>query len=170
MRLPSFTESQHRLLLPEKTRDAAKERWVTQQQTQKRRSIDDAPFPRMVDFWFMSVAFAAHEDLEIPEKASGVMFVQLGPNKQDLQRFPDYWARLLTLLAVQEWGYDDPNCTVPAKIIDLANRFAEVGSPLLLSKLENEIDDLSSARLNVLSDVLIEETEETRKSLGKTVF
>jgi hypothetical protein len=170
MRLVSFTDTQHRLFLPAEIRDAAKERWVTQQQAQKRRSIDDAPFPRMVDFWFMSIGLAVHRDLAPVEKISGVMFVQIGPNKQDLQKFPEFWTRTLTLLAVNEWGYDDPRCIDPARVIDLANRYAEVGSPVLLGALESQMDDMSSARLYVLSDVLIEETEPTRQSLGSKVF
>ena len=155
MRVNPFTAQSCRLFLPEKARDKAKARWVSQQQTKTHQSIDDAPFPRMIDFWFASIVTAAHQELQIPLEPSGVHFVTVGPNKNDVQRFPDFWEQTLTLLAVKTVGYDNPDCMKPTEVLKLGNRFADVGSVALLGALE-ESADMASARLYVLADLFTE--------------
>lgn len=169
MRIRSFTAHQHRLLLPDDVRDEAKENWVSTQQSRRHQSIDSAPFPRIVDFWFMAAVFAAHRDLPIPSTPSGHMFVTLGPNKNDLANFPDYWAKALTLLAVRAYGYDDPRCVEPDEVIQFGNLLAESGGRPLLDELSAR-SDMASARLYVLADVLLEESNASSRAFADRTF
>ncbi len=169
MRLAPFTAKQSRLYLPQKNRDIAKDRWVQQQQTKTHQSINDAPFPRMIDFWFASIVVAAGDELPLPKKVGGVHFVTVGPNKSDVQRFPDFWAQALTLLAVKTWGYDNPACTEPTEVIALGNLFAEVGSSPLLDALEQS-SDMASARLYVLADIFTDKAAVILDRYKKNAF
>ena len=169
MRVNPFTAQSSRLYLPEKVKEQAKDRWVRQQQVKAHQSIDEAPFPRMIDFWFASIVMAAHRELPIPLEPSGAHFVTVGPNKQDVQRFPDFWEQTLTLLAVKTLGYDDPDCVKPTEVLKLANRFADVGSVALLSALE-ESADMASARLYVLADLFTEMATATLERFQGVAF
>jgi hypothetical protein len=148
----TFTGSQHRLLLPDGIKDRATP-WIQTQPTTAYRSADQAPFRRMIDFWFTSIAWAIHQGIEPASEASGRHFVNLGPNPNDIRNFEEWRADLLTILAVREFGVDSPDIADTRKIIDLANRYAEAGAPVLLDRLEQSTD-LALPRLYVVADIL----------------
>jgi hypothetical protein len=150
----TFTGSQHRLLLPDSIKDRAAP-WVQTQTTHAYRSADQAPFRRMLDFWFMAIAWSSLEGSSPAPEATGKMFVNLGPNPNDIRNLDEWRADLLTIIALREFGVDSTELQDTHKVIDLANRYAEVGAPLLLDKLEQSTD-LALPRLYVVADILAE--------------
>ena len=107
----------------------------------------------MIDFWFTAIAWAIHSSTEPVVEATGRFFVNLGPNPNDIRNFEEWRADLLTILAVRDFGSDSPDVVDARKIIDLANRYAEAGAPLLLDRLERR-SDLALPRLYVIADIL----------------
>jgi hypothetical protein len=151
MSMITFTGSQHRLLLP----DAVKDRvapWIQTQPTTAYRSADQAPFRRMIDFWFTAIAWAVYEGVEPAIETTGRYFVNLGPNPNDIRNFEEWRGDLLIVLAVREFGVDSSEIADARKVIDLANRYAEVGAPLLLERLEQSTD-LALPKLYVVADI-----------------
>jgi hypothetical protein len=148
----TFTGSQHRLLLPEEIKDRAAP-WIQTQPTTRYRTADQAPFRRMIDFWFTAIAWAVSQSAEPVDQATGRLFVNLGPNPNDVRNFEEWRAELLVVLAVRDFGADSPDVADSRRIIDLANRYAEAGAPLLLDCLE-ENADLALPRLYVVADIL----------------
>jgi len=155
----TFTGSQHRLLLPEDIKDRATP-WIQTQPTTAYRTADQAPFRRMIDFWFTAIAWAVSHEVEPVEETTGRFFVALGPNPNDIRNFEEWRADLLTILAVRVFGVNSPDVSDTRKIIDLANRYAEAGAPLLLDRLE-ESADLALPRLYVVADILARLVTET---------
>lgn len=148
----TFTGSQHRLLLPEAIKDRAAP-WIQTQPTTRYRTADQAPFRRMIDFWFTAVAWAVSQGADPADQATGRMFVNLGPNPNDIRNLEEWRAELLVILGVRDFGVDSLDVTDTRKIVDLANRYAEVGAPLLLDCLEDSAD-LALPRLYVVADIL----------------
>lgn len=159
MPMLTFTGSQHRLLLPDAIKDRAAP-WIQTQPTTKYRTADQAPFRRMVDFWFTAIGWAVRHGIEPSQEATGRFFVNLGPNPNDIRNFDEWRADLLTILAVRDFGVESFDVTDTRKIIDLANRYAESGAPLLLDRLEQSAD-LALPRLYVITDMLGELVRET---------
>ena len=155
----TFTGSQHRLLLPEVIR-ARVAPWIQTQPTTAYRSADQAPFRRMLDFWFAAIAWAVYQGVEPAKETTGGHFVNLGPNPNDIRNFEEWRADLLTILAVREFGANSPDVADTRKVIDLANRYAEAGAPLLLERLEQSTD-LALPRLYVVADILADIVTET---------
>ncbi|MFE6173702.1 hypothetical protein [Streptomyces sp. NPDC056464] len=167
MPILTFTGSQHRLLLPDEIKERATP-WIQRQATNAYRTADQAPFRRMIDFWFMAIAWAVRHEAQPVEKATGGLFVNLGPNPNDVRNFDEWRADLLVILAVRDFGSDSPDVANARKVIDLANRYAEAGAPLLLERLERSMD-LSLPRLYQIADLLaglVTEGTETRS--GRT--
>lgn len=159
MLIPSLVTKQHKLHLPDEIRDIARDKWVSQQAAKAHQSTDDAPFDRIVDFWFTSALYAAGQDLEPAEKPSSkTSFISLGPNANDIKKIPAWWPALLLLIAVNRWGYDDARCQEPSELVKLANCYADVGSRILIRNLE-ERTDMGSARLYVLANFLTDTLE-----------
>lgn len=148
----TFTGSQHRLLLPDGIKDRVAP-WIQTQPTTSYRTADQAPFRRMIDFWFTSIAWAVCHCTEPVAEATGRFFVSLGPNPNDIRNFEEWRADLLAILAVRDFGVDSPDVADTRKIIDLANRYAEAGAPLLLEGLEQRAD-LALPRLYVIANIL----------------
>jgi hypothetical protein len=161
MKVKSFTAEQHKLYLPKVTKEQAQISWVAQQQISTHKRINDAPFPRMIDFWFTSIGYAVSHEIDPVEKLTGDFFVAIGPNKQDVQRFPEYWQFLLTMLAIDSWGYEDDRCISPSEVIALANRYAESGSALLLDELQRGVN-MGSERLVLLGNLLSQRFSDLR--------
>ncbi len=107
----------------------------------------------MIDFWFAAIAWAVNLGTDPAAVATGRFFVNLGPNTNDVRNFEEWRADLLAILAVRDFGVDSPDVSDTRKIIDLANRYAEVGAPLLLDRLEQS-SDLALPRLYVVADIL----------------
>ena len=148
----TYTGSQHRLLLPDEIKDRAV-RWIQTQTTTAYRNADQAPFRRMIDFWFTAIAWAVHHGVPPVEQATGRFFVSLGPNPNDIRNFEEWRADLLAVLAVRDYGADSPDTRDTRKVIDLANRYAEAGAPLLLDRLEEDTD-LALPRLYLVAELL----------------
>lgn len=148
----TFTGSQHRLLLPETIKDRVAP-WIQTQPTTSYRSADQAPFRRMIDFWFTAIAWAVCLGVSPVDEASGRFFVNLGPNPSDIRNFEEWRADLLAILAVRDFGADSPDVGDTRRVIDLANRYAEAGAALLLDRLEQSAD-LALPRLYVVADIL----------------
>jgi hypothetical protein len=164
----TFTGSQHRLLLPDTVKDRVAP-WIQTQSTTSYRTADQAPFRRMVDFWFASIAWAVYSGLEPAAETTGRFFVNLGPNTNDIRNFEEWRADLITILAVRDFGVDSPDLADTKKIIDLANRYAEVGAPVLLDHLEQS-SDLALPRLYVVADILAGLVTETRERSSDRSF
>jgi hypothetical protein len=150
----TFTGSQHRLLLPEEIKERAIP-LIQTQATTTFRNADHAPFHRMIDFWFTAIAWAVHHGVEPVQQPTGKFFVALGPNTQDIRHFEEWRADLLAILAVRDFGAHSPDVMDTRKVIDLANRYAEAGAPLLLEHLK-ENTDLSLPRLYLVADIFSE--------------
>lgn len=150
----TFTGFQHRLLLPDRIKDRVTP-WIQVQATTAYRTADQAPFRRMIDFWFAAIAWAIRHGVKPAEDATGRFFVNLGPNPNDIRNFEEWRADLLAILAVRDFGVDSPDVTDTRKVINLANRYAEAGAPLLLDRLEQSTN-LALPRLYVVADILSE--------------
>lgn len=148
----TFTGSQHRLLLPDQIKDRAMP-WIQTQATRTYRTADQAPFRRMVDFWFASIEWAVRHGISPVREPTGKLFVNLGPNPNDIRHLEEWRADLLAILAVRELGADSPDVSDTRKIIALANAYAEAGAPLLLDALEQGTD-LALPRLYLVAEIL----------------
>jgi hypothetical protein len=148
----TYTGSQHRLLLPDEIKNRAAP-WIQTQATTAYRNADQAPFRRMIDFWFTGLAWAVRHGVPPVEQTTGRFFVSLGPNPNDIRNLEEWRADLLTVLAVRDFGADSPDTRDTRKVIDLANRYAEAGAPLLLDRLEEDTD-LALPRLYLVAELL----------------
>ncbi len=164
----TYVGAQHRLRLPEATRERAND-WIRTQTTTRHRSADQAPFGRMIDFWFMSIAWAVHHGLEPVGSASGTSFVSLGPNVNDIRTFEAWRGDLLAALAVRDIGPDSPSVMDPRTIIDLANRYAEAGSVPLLDHLIRT-QDLALPRLYQVAEIFAEISDEAARQRARRVY
>ena len=122
------------LVLP-KNHDEEINRYVSAHSTE-RGSVERRPFRRQVDFWAFSIATALAKDLEPIEGAPGSwgkVFIYT------VQKILDEdLCALLAVIAVAKIGYDDPEVGDPKRIIDLANRLAGAGCPVVLKKLSED--------------------------------
>lgn len=122
------------LILP-KNHDEEINRYVSTHSTE-RGSVERRPFRRQVDFWAFSIATALATDLEPVESAPsswGKVFIYT------VQKILDEdLCALLAVVAVAKIGYDDPEAGDPKRIIDLANRLAGAGCPVVLEKLSED--------------------------------
>lgn len=164
----TFTGSQHRLLLPDKIKDRATP-WIQTQPTTAYRTADQAPFRRMIDFWFTSIAWAVHHGIEAVEQPTGRFFVNLGPNPNDIRNLEEWRADLLAILAVRDFGIDSSDVTDTRKIIALANGYAEAGASILLEFLEDKTD-LALPRLYLVADIMSELVVEAAEGQAQRTF
>jgi hypothetical protein len=91
---------------------------------------DDAPFERLIDYWFAAIAWAALHDLELPkDDSAGKQFVDIGrgPNFITLDGWRIDVLNVLYLLN-QPTLLTDP--FDPASIDTTAGRFNELGTPV----------------------------------------
>ena len=105
MALPNLTTSQRSIRMT----DAAKERalrWVQSQAATTHRSPSDAPFKRLIDFWFAAIAWAVAHNIRPVEQCTGDKFVSIGPTPSDV-RIQQWKTDMLTLLALHEYGHED---------------------------------------------------------------
>ena len=161
MSMPSLRANQHSIRLPDDIKEKAL-RWVQSQAATSHRKPTDAPFKRLIDFWFASIAWAVNTGLSPVEAASGGKFVSIGPKSQDVN-IEDWKCDLLTVLAVRDFGHEDPRTQSPPEIIDLANRYAEAGAPALVAKLEL-MEELTIPMLYRVTDLFTDEVEKVLKA------
>ena len=102
-------------------------------------SIDMSPFPRMIDFWFLSICVAVRLELEpanigkekdTTKITDGTIFMS------------DPWRiHTLMLIAVGKTN-DEQIVSDPWKMIALANGLAAAGLPMVIEMLEGKSDTI----------------------------
>ena len=126
-----FRTKGHGLTLPRSDEEEIN-RYVAMH-SEERESIEHRPFPRQVDFWAFSIATALALKLEPREGPVGrwgknFIYTSQGIMDNDL-------CALLAVIAVAKLGHDNPGVGEPRRIVDLANRLAGAGCPVVLKKL-----------------------------------
>ena len=126
-----FRAKGHGLMLPRDDEDAIN-RYVAMH-SGERESVERRPFPRQVDFWAFSIATALALKLEPREGPMGrwgknFIYTSQGIMDNDL-------CSLLAVIAVAKLGHDDPEVSESRRIVDLANRLAGAGCPVVLKEL-----------------------------------
>ena len=123
------------LVLPQEVDDEIN-RYVAMH-SRERESVERRPFRRQVDFWAFSIATALALKLDPREGTVGrwgktFIYTNQGILDNDL-------GSLLAVIAVAKLGHDDPEVDEPRRIVDLSNRLAGAGCPVVLKELA-EID------------------------------
>ena len=126
-----FRTKSHGLMLPRSDEEAIN-RYVAMHSGEG-ESIEHRPFPRQVDFWAFSIATALALKLKPREGTVGrwgktFIYTSQGIMDNDL-------CALLAVIAVAKLGHDDPEVDEPRRIVDLANRLAGAGCPVVLREL-----------------------------------
>ena len=127
-----FSSHQHGLRLPTGDKDQIA-RYVAQ--TRRDDSAENVPFKRQVDFWAFSIVTALTMKLEPLADAPtkwGTVFIYStqGVMNNDL-------CSLLAVVAIDRMGIDNHDFDDPAKIIDMSNRLAGAGCPVVLRHLSD---------------------------------
>ena len=126
----------HSLLLP-KRHKAEVERYVLVHQTTGAKP-ERAPFHRQVDFWAFSIATALAKGLmplqENPPSKWGDKFV----DTHNVEMSDDLCA-LLAVVTVAHLGLEHTDVGNGRRIIDLGNRLAAVGCPIVLDQLAENV-------------------------------
>ena len=126
-----FRTRGHGLVLPREDEEAIN-RYVAMH-SGERESGERRPFRRQVDFWAFSIATALALKLEPREGPAGrwgKKFIETSQGIMD-----NDLCALLAVIAVAKLGHDDPEVDEPRRIIDLANRLAGAGCPVVLKEL-----------------------------------
>lgn len=98
-----------------------------------REDVENRPFRRQVDFWAFSLATALARGLELREGTVSkwgktFIYTNQGILDNDL-------GSLLAVIAVARLGHDVPEIDEPGRIMELANRLAGAGCPVVLKEL-----------------------------------
>ena len=98
-----------------------------------REDVENRPFRRQVDFWAFSIATALVRNLDLREGAvskwgKSFIYTNQGILDNDL-------GSLLAVIAVARLGHEHPEIDNPSRIIELANRLAGAGCPVVLKEL-----------------------------------
>ena len=129
-----FRARSHGLMLP-RDDDEAINRYVAMH-SGERESVERRPFRRQVDLWAFSIATALALKLELregPVGRWGKSFIYTNQGIMD-----NDFCSLLAVIAVAKLGHDDPEVDEPRRIIDLANRLAGAGCPVVLKELSED--------------------------------
>ena len=123
------------LVLPEENDDEIN-RYVAMH-SGERENVERRPFRRQVDFWAFSIATALALKLDPREGTVGrwgktFIYTNQGILDNDL-------GSLLAVIAVAKLGHVDPEVDEPRRIVELSNRLAGAGCPVVLKEL-GEID------------------------------
>ena len=114
-----------------------------------RNAPEDSPFPRMVDMWFMAVCIAVKEGLSPEFKMKGKTYKAI----EGVVFGSDSWrSNALMLLAISHTGSVEVTGN-PHEMMRIANAYALVGLPRLISILEEREGDTA---LDYLSDFIVE--------------
>lgn len=128
-----FRARAHGLVLPRENEDDIN-RFVGMH-SGERESVERRPFRRQVDFWAFCIATALALKLE-PQQGPAArwgknfIYTSQGIMNDDL-------CSLLAVIAVAKLGHHDPEVTEVRRIVDLANRLAAVGCPVVLKRLSD---------------------------------
>ena len=139
-----LSQQAHTLRLPQQSEDDV-QRHVRMHQS---ASPERAPFRRQLDFWAFSIATALAqglEPLEGPSSSWGRKFI----DTRQVQ-MSDGLCDLLAVVAFHYLGSDHEDIDDPAQIIEVGNRFAGAGCPVVLDELTNP--DFRSTALKKILD------------------
>lgn len=128
-----FRAKGHALVLPRDNDDEIN-RFVGMH-SGERENVERRPFRRQVDFWAFCIATALALKLEPrtgPAGGWGKSFIYTSQGIMD-----DDLCSLLAVVAVGRLGHDNPEVTEIRRIVDLANRLAAAGCPVVLKKLSD---------------------------------
>lgn len=96
---------------------------------------EQAPFRRQLDLWSAGIAVACAKGLE-PRSASSSDWGSKFVDTRSVQ-LSNKLAELLVTLAASEFGIEDPRLSDPQEVMELANRYAGAGIPVVLEWLED---------------------------------
>ena len=136
---------QHELRLPKSVKDKALVSFVSSQPNGPHRPRENAPFQKMYDFWFASILWAEHHDLEPIIDTKSVKFIAVGPTDADT-RLENWMLELLLLIAVCRLQPDVNTLPDASDVFKLANELAVAGAQPLLDRLQGT-DDLMEPSL-----------------------
>ena len=108
---------------------------IVQMHSGERGSIERRPFRRQVDFWMFCIAVALSDQLAPRDgKYQKKMFIQ---TSQDI--ISEEFCAFLAIIAVAKFSHDSPEAGEVKHIIELANRLAAAGCPLVIQKFKENI-------------------------------
>lgn len=111
---------------------------------------DRKPFPRMVDFWFLSLCIAVKKGLK-PVDLEGVATYKAIEGAAVVS--PEWRAHALRLVAIGETR--DPDVVKdPRRMMKIANGLAFAGMPRLIEILEANADDEAFALADEFADLV----------------
>lgn len=96
---------------------------------------EQAPFRRQLDLWAAGVAVACARGLE-PRTGESASWGDKFVDTRGVQLSRDL-AAVLCLVAAAEYGIQDDRIGNASEVVELANRYAAVGVPLILEWLED---------------------------------
>jgi len=138
-----LTQKAYPLRLPREYSDDI-QRHISQHQTTTR---ERAPFRRQLDFWAFSITTAMAHDLAPRDQPSA----KWGRKFVDTREvtIPETLADLLAVTAFHHLGYEHEGIDDPAQVIEINNRLAGAGCPVVLEHLNS-----SDLRLTPLDKAL----------------
>ena len=142
-----FKAKSHGLALPREDEEKIN-RFVAMHSAES-KNAEGRPFRRQVDFWALSVAAALAWKLEPREGSVGRWGKNFIYTSQGI--LDDDLCGLLAVVAVAKLGHDHPDVGDPKQIIDLANRLAGAGCPVVLQELSKT--DLRTTPLDCAHDL-----------------
>ncbi len=128
-----FKAGGHALVLPRENEDEIN-RFVAMH-SGERDNMERRPFRRQVDFWALCIAAALALKLDpregpVSRWGKNFIYTSQGIMNDDL-------SSLLAVIAVANFGHDNPESTEVRRIVDLANRLAAAGCSVVLKKLSD---------------------------------
>lgn len=160
-----LTSRQHDLRLPAAVRERAAASWVSTQANLSNKSIEEAPFRRMYNFWLAGIVWAEYLNLEPDASAKGEKFVSSGPTPNDVHL--DTWIlEVLLLIAVNRLQPDVDELPDAADVFSLANKLAAVGTVRLIADLESRADILEP-RLYTATNMFQSAANDSRAKYAK---
>ena len=154
MEISFLTARQHDLKLAKQFKEKASATLVSSQPNAAHRSIEEAPFRRMLDFWFAASLWAEHRSLEPVSGTRPEKFISVGPTSSDVR--PEGWMlELLLLIAVRRLKPDVDRLPEAVDVFRLANELAAAGAPGLIEEIERK-SDLMEPRLYTAADLFRE--------------
>ena len=130
-----LTSQSHPLRLPADSRDEV-ERFVRQHQ-KGTVSVEVVPFRRQLDFWAFSIATAVAREIPPREGASSKWGRRFADTHPRTVQMPDGLCEMLAVVAFSMRGPDDEKAADPTAIMELGNRLAGAGCPVVLRELTN---------------------------------
>lgn len=129
-----LTTRTHPLFLPAKRKNDI-QRYVRQHQKGAAGNPEAAPFGRQLDFWALALATAVARGISpaaSPPSQGGHKFADTRSVE-----LSEELCELLAVVALGALGADDEGLEDPARIIELANRYAAAGCDELLLRLRD---------------------------------